>query len=744
VLLTLAGAAQAKPLPGAPPRSPELEARLQAALAKSPSKKNPRTRHRSADGGPIYTNRLILEQSPYLLQHAHNPVNWFSWSDEAFETARKLGRPVLLSVGYSTCHWCHVMEEQSFEDPQIAEYMNRNYIAIKVDREERPDVDEVYMTAIHAMSGRGGWPMTVWLTPNREPFYGGTYFPPRDAGTRPGFLTVLQRLQEAYAQDRLTIGLRAGSIASAIEETLAPAPSVGVPGTDDLKSALAQYKRRYDAANGGLRSRTKFPSSLPIPLLLRAHRRTGDPKLLEMAKKTLDAMRKGGIYDHLGGGFHRYATESTWTVPHFEKMLYDNALLSVIYLEAYQATGDEVYADVVRDVLAYVAREMTSPEGPFYSATDADSEGEEGVFFVWTRKQIQQLIGPELAPLALDAYGVKGRPRFEGTHYVLRRDASIEQLATEHDMQSPEVKSALAQIRQTLLSARTKREPPLLDDKQLVAWNGLMISGFARAGLVLGEPAYVEQGARAARALLEHAQPDGRLARYLMSPARPYGVGLLDDFAFLIAGLIDLFEATSDAVWLESALTLQRELDAHFWDDQAGGYWISPDDGEKLLVRAKPAQDGAIPSGNSIEAMNLLRLYTLTTNEDYRIHAEMTLRAFSETLSEAPTGHSRMLDALDFMLDRPKEILIVTPDGSDGADPYLRELAQVYLPNRVLVSVSEPQARALTAQVPWLENKRALGGAATAYVCEARVCDLPARTTDVFAKQIRKKAEPYP
>ncbi|MCZ6570959.1 MAG: thioredoxin domain-containing protein [Deltaproteobacteria bacterium] len=744
--LVFAGGALADLPPGAAPFPPELEARLAKALETSPSRTQPRTRHRMPDGSPRYTNRLILEQSPYLLQHAHNPVNWFPWGDEAFAQAKQLNRPVLLSVGYSTCHWCHVMEEESFEDPEIAEYMNANYIAIKVDREERPDVDDVYMAAIHAMSGRGGWPMTVWLTPAREPFYGGTYFPPRDSpnGKRRGFLTVLRQLSGFYAQDRLKAGLRASAIAETIREALAPPPSVGVPGSDDIKRALAHYKRRFDAKNGGLSRSRKFPSSLPIVLLLRSYRRTGDAELLQMARKTLDAMRRGGIYDHLGGGFHRYTTESTWTVPHFEKMLYDNALLVVAYLEAFQVTGEEAYAAVARDVLDYVAREMTSPHGAFYSATDADSEGEEGVFFVWTPKQIQEAVGPEHAKLALSAYGLAGkRPNFERTHYVLRRDLSVEELAAAHGMTPSVTASALKEIRAKLYQERAKREPPLLDDKQLVAWNGLMISAFARAGLVLREPRYVEQAARAAAYLLEHARPHGQLARYVRNQ-KPHGTGLLDDYAFLEAGLLDLFEATGDARWLADTRALQRDLDARFFDDEAGGYWISPDDGERLLVRAKPASDGALPSGNSIAVMNLLRLYTLTTDADYQMRAEMCVRVFSDSLHAAPTGHARMLEAVDFMLDRPKEILIVTPEGRDGAEPFLRELAGVYLPNRVLVTVSESEAKALVPEVPWLERKRALRDAPTAYVCEDRVCDLPARSSKVFGEQLRKKPYPYP
>ncbi|MFQ5514923.1 MAG: thioredoxin domain-containing protein [Myxococcota bacterium] len=737
------GSAAAAALPGAPAFPPELQAHLDAALASSSTRENPRTRHRTAEGGPLYTNRLILEQSPYLLQHAHNPVNWYPWGDEAFETARRLGRPVLLSVGYSTCHWCHVMEEKCFEDPTIAEYLNRHYIAIKVDREERPDVDEVYMTAVQALTRSGGWPMTVWLNPDRKPFYGGTYFPPEPAHGRPGFLEVLERLHDVYREQPEKIHERAETIAELIRSALAPEPSVGVPGSAQLQKALAEYRRRFDSEHGGVRSRTKFPSSLPIGLLLRAHRRTGDGDLLDMALQTLDAMRRGGIHDHIAGGFHRYTTEPSWTVPHFEKMLYDNALLAVSYLEAYQTTGDTKWADVVHDILFYVMREMTAPEGSFYSATDADSDGEEGLFFIWTRDELRKTLGPELGKLSIAAYGLDGPPSFEGTHWVLRRDRSLAELARLLDQDPSQVARRLAAAREKLREARARRVPPLLDDKQLVSWNGLMIQAFVRAGLALREPRYVAHGAAAARALLERARPEGRLARYLRG-GTAHGRGLLDDHAFLEAGLLDLFEATGDRTWLEAALALQRELDREFFDDMNGGYWVSPGDFENLLVREKPVQDGALPSGNAYAVMNLLRLYTLTLDEELRVHAEMTLRAFSDLIERAPTGLSRMLDALDFMLDRPKEILIVTPSGRDGAEPFLREFGRVYLPNRVVVVAPEPELPALEPHVPWVEGKKALSGSVTAYVCEERVCDLPARDTKLFARQLRKKARPYP
>ena len=701
----------------------------------------PRTRHLDPDGRPLFTNRLALEQSPYLLQHAHNPVNWYPWGDAAFAAARARGVPVLLSVGYSTCHWCHVMEEESFEDPEIAAYLNRHYVAIKVDREERPDVDAVYMSAVQAATGRGGWPMTVWLNAEREPFFGATYFPPRRRGERPGLLETLERMSGVYSEDPARVARAASGLAKAIAESLAPRPAVGVPDAATLRAGLARYRAGFDPASGGLRGRMKFPGTLPIPILLRADRR-GEPGVRAMALTTLDAMRRGGIYDHVGGGFHRYTTEPSWTVPHFEKMLYDNALLAVAYLEAWQVTGEPAYAALVRDVLDYVAREMTAPSGAFYSATDADSEGEEGRYFVWTREQVREAVGADLAPLALDAYGLDRPANFEGRHWVLRRDVDPATLADARGVETGQLGAELEVVRARLREARGRRVPPLTDDKQLVAWNGLMIQAYARAGLALRDAELIERGALAARALLDGARREGSMARYLRG-GRAYGVGVLDDYAFLEAGLLDLFEASGDVRWLDAATDLQRELDGHFFDESSGGYWLTRDDGERLLARNKPTRDGARPSGNSVAALNLLRLYTLTGVPAYREHAEMTLRAFSDELERSPQSMGRMLEALDYMLDTPLEIAIVTPRSRAEANPFLDELGRTYLPNRVLVVSTEAAVQGLAPRVPVLELKRALDGRTTAFVCEDRVCDLPARSPEVFARQLRKKARPY-
>jgi uncharacterized protein YyaL (SSP411 family) len=462
-----------------------------------------------------------------------------------------------------------------------------------------------------------------------------------------------------------------------------------------------------------------------------------------MARKTLDSMRRGGLRDHVGGGFHRYTVDPAWTVPHFEKMLYDNALLCLAYTSAYQVTGDRVYAEVVRDTLEYLSREMTSPEGMFYAATDADSEGEEGKYFVWTPRQVRVAVGDELAPLALAAYGVTDRGNFEGRRTVLRRDTSETELAARFGIKPEQVRGELQAVRSRLRAFRAKRIAPETDRKQIIAWNGLAISAFARAGLVLREDEFTERGAQAAHAILARGRPEGRLARYLFD-GRPYGRGMLDDHAFLIAALLDLFEATGEGLWLDRAIDLQKDLDRTFFDEEGGGYYRTPIDGEHLLVREKPTDDGAVPSGNSIESLNLLRLYLFTTDETYRIRAEMTLRAFSGLLEESPTAFSRMLEAVDLFTDRPKEILIVTPRSRHEAEPFLGEFVRVYLPNRILVVAPEPEIGALGTKVPLLKAKRALGGKPTAYVCEEQVCDLPARDVSTFSKQIRAKAVPYP
>jgi uncharacterized protein YyaL (SSP411 family) len=733
-------------LPGAPPMPPDVTAQIGQAWLKRDKGYEPRTRHLEPDGTPRYTNRLFLETSPYLGQHAHNPVNWYPWGDEAFETAKKLGRPVFLSIGYSTCHWCHVMEEESFEDEEIAAYLNANYIAVKVDREERPDVDSIYMSAVQSLTGRGGWPMSVWLTPNeRAPFYGGTYFPARDGdrGTRVGFLSLLKRLKNAFDTQPGQIAEQAQRIVGTIRREMQPEHG-GLPGVELLRKAAAHFDRVHDPQWGGRKGRPKFPSSFPVRFLLRYHRRTGEEQVLAMAERTLERMAAGGMYDQAGGGFHRYSVDAEWLVPHFEKMLYDNARLAVDYLEGWQATGREDFAGVTRDILRYVARDMTSPVGAFYSATDADSlnaEGhrEEGFFFTWTPAELRETLGAETSRIVETYYGVKAEGNFEG-RTILHRPNSDADVAKWLGLSVEELRAAVDRARETLYEARKSRPAPIRDEKILAAWNGLMISAFARAGLLLDEPEYTERAQRAATFVLNEMRKDGRLFRSYKDGRARYNA-YLDDYAFMIAGILDLYEATGDALWLREAVKLDTVLQKHYEDREQGGFFVTSDDHETLLVREKPSYDGAVPTGNSVQALNLLRLYELTTDDRYRARAEAAMRAVGKVLNAAPAGLTEMLLAVDFMLDRPKEVIIVTPSGREDAAPLLDRLAGTFLPNRILVVTAEgEQLHAQQELVPLVQAKRALRGEATAYVCVERVCKLPTSDPEVFAKQIAEVA----
>jgi uncharacterized protein YyaL (SSP411 family) len=770
--------ASASALASAPVTSPELRARLrEAARAKGPAYV-PRTRHKDPDGAPTYTNRLVLESSPYLLQHAHNPVDWFPWGDEAFETARRLGRPVLLSIGYSTCHWCHVMEEESFEDDEIAQTINDKYIAIKVDREERPDVDAIYMSAVQSLTGGGGWPMTMWLTPERKPFFGGTYFPARDGdrGTRNGFLGTLKKLRIAYDEEPTRILASADKLAAGIREHLSEgstsatgasaSSAANLPSAETLDAAAAFYRSRFDATYGGMRGAPKFPSTLPTRFLLRdQRRRAGSPEgreSLRMATVTLERMSAGGMHDHVGGGFHRYSTDERWLVPHFEKMLYDNALLGMAYLEGWQVTHRADFADVVKDLLAYVARDMTSPDGAFYSATDADSldprgRREEGWFFTWTPAELEGVLGMQNARIVGAYYGVTKEGNLDGRS-VLHASRAGADVARELGIGEDALHTALHDARAPLLAARARRPPPLRDEKVLTAWNGLMISAHARAALAFGDATYAARAERAADFLLRTLS-NGRDGRLL----RSYKDGIakvdayLDDHAFLIAALLDLHEATGRQRWLEEAVRLDGIVEAHFEDKAAGGFFLVADDHEKLLAREKPSYDGAEPSGSSVETLNLLRLYELTTREPYRVRAERAFAAIAPVVRASPASLNELLLAIDFATDVPKEIVIVTPhtvpadagsaadqhsaaDARSAAEPFLAKLRERYLPNRVLVVVSEGDAlAALERIVPLVGGKTAQHGRATAYVCERRTCELPTTDPDVFAAQITRR-----
>ncbi|MEK6609197.1 MAG: thioredoxin domain-containing protein [Myxococcota bacterium] len=722
------------PLPGAPPLPGETAAKIRAALAAQGPAYRPRTRHVAGDA-PKYTNRLILESSPYLQQHAHNPVNWYAWGDEAFDDARRLGRPVLVSIGYATCHWCHVMEHESFEDEEIARAMNEQYVAVKVDREERPDVDAIYMSAVQQLTGSGGWPLNVFLTSDREPFFGGTYFPPRDGarGARHGWLTVLREIRAQYDGDRLRVAGAAGALTKAVREHLAAAPTPAgapLPSAQSIEATVQHFKRAFDPVHGGVRRAPKFPSNLPVRLLLRYWRRTGDADALHMARFTLRKMAAGGMYDQLGGGFHRYSTDERWLAPHFEKMLYDNALLAVAYAEAHQATGAPEFARVTREVLDYVLREMTSPEGGFYSATDADSEGVEGKFFVWSAAEIRELLGAE-AERFMRHYDVREGGNWDG-YNILNVPAPDE---AEW--------AALAGARAKLLATRARRPPPLRDDKVLASWNGLMISAMAVGGRVLGEPRWIEAGVRAASFVLDRMRHEGRLLRSFRD-GRARLNAYLDDYAFLGQGLLDLYEATFDPRWLREAVALADAVEARYADREHGGWFMTSDDHEKLLAREKPNYDGAEPSGSSVQLLDVLRLHELTSDDRFRQVAERALRSFAPPLAERPVALTEMLLALDWFTDAPREVVLAWPAATEPPETLLAVLRRTFLPNRVLAGAAEgPPLEALAKIVPLVESKRTRGGRPTAYVCVKGACELPTADPAVFEAQL-KKVTPYP
>ena len=730
--------------PGAKPYPKELQLELNKKKEQRGSAYQPRTKHLLDSGTAKYTNRLFLESSPYLLQHAHNPVNWYPWGDEAFATAKKLKRPILLSIGYSTCHWCHVMEEESFEDEEIAKFLNENYIAIKVDREERPDVDSIYMVAVQTMTGRGGWPMTTWLTPDRKPFYGGTYFPARDGdrGIAIGFLTLIKKLKNIYDTQPDQVTEQSQQLANIISSSLSPQASDGqLPSIKILHDAFLYYQSGFDRLYGGRSQAPKFPSDISIRFLLRYQRHTENVEAIEMATLTLKKMAAGGIYDHVGGGFHRYSTDEEWLVPHFEKMLYDNALLSMAYLEAYQLTGDESFLRTTKEILRYVKRDMTSPKGAFYSATDADSlvdnnRREEGYFFTWTAKELDQALGKQTSMIVKSYFAVTDTGNFEDRNILnTPNDGTV--IADKLNISTKKLATIITEAKEKLYKAREKRSHPIRDEKILTAWNGLMISAYARAGLILGEQEYIEHAVMAADFIKTHLIEAGRLFRSYKDDTRKHNA-YLDDYAFYTAATLDLYEATHDIEWLNFAIELDKTLSKHYEDGSHGGFFMTSDDHENLLVREKPYFDGAEPSGNSVAVLNLLRLYEFTSNDSYRKRADKALKSANQILAERPTALSEMLLAVDYYLDNPKEIVIVTPkDKKQDAERFIKEYRASYLPNKILVVLSEGREQINVGKsIPLVKGKLAMQGKTTAYVCEQGVCKLPTTEPNIFSQQI--------
>ncbi|MDQ2715192.1 MAG: thioredoxin domain-containing protein [Chloroflexota bacterium] len=696
-----------------------------------------------------HTNRLINETSPYLLQHAHNPVDWYGWGAEALEKAKGEDRPILLSVGYSACHWCHVMERESFENEEIAEIMNTHFVSIKVDREERPDIDSIYMQAVQAMTQQGGWPMTVFLTPDGRPFYGGTYFPPADRRygpqqVMPGFPRILLSVADAYQNHREDVEEQAEQLADYLKQRSgAPrrreSEPMGGQSLDMLSQASQALSSDFDAVNGGFGHAPKFPNTMGLEFLLRVHqhRLTGGISTqaaqseLEIVEASLRHMANGGIYDHLGGGFHRYSVDAQWLVPHFEKMLYDNALLSRIYQNAYLVTGATFYRHIVEETLDYVVREMTSPEGGFYSTQDADSEGEEGKFFVWTAAQIESALPGEDGALFMLYYGVTAGGNFEGQNILNVPEPDAQRVADKAQVSLERLQEALTRGRETLFALREQRVKPARDEKILTSWNGLMLRSFAEAARHLGRADYLQVATRNAEFLLRELRRAGRMLR-TYKDGRGRLNGYLEDYVFLADGLLALYEASFDARWFAEARSLLDEAIRLFADAENGGFFDTGSDHEELLSRPKDVMDNATPAGNSVAAAVLLRLGAFTGEESYRQRADDYLRSISAAMVQYPQAFGHVLGALDFALSPVKELAVIGDPQNAGTLPLLDEVNRRYLPNSVIACAAADAPEAGQA-IPLLAERPQKDGEATAYVCQNFACLAPVNTAEDLA-----------
>jgi len=659
------------------------------------------------------SNHLAGSLSPYLLQHAHNPVDWFPWGEAALAKARAEQKPIFLSIGYSACHWCHVMERESFENPAVAEVLNAHFVSIKVDREERPDLDDLYMDAVQTLTGRGGWPMSVWLTPDLEPFYGGTYFPPEPRGGMPGFIPLLRRIAEVWREDRDGVVGQAGSLAAELRRQAAVEPGTELPGRAALDAALAQLRATFDPRWGGFGPAPKFPQSMAVELLLAR----GSTEDRAMALRTLDAMWEGGMYDHLGGGFARYSVDGQWLVPHFEKMLYDNAQLACAYLAAFQATGEARYAEVARGTLDYLLRDLRDAQGGFHSSEDADCEGEEGKFYVFTPAEVREALGEADGDRFCAAFGITDGGNFEHGASVVHR------FSCAREAKLPEEEDR--RLRARLLQWRDRRVRPGKDDKVLAAWNGLALSALARGSQVLGEVRYLDAARDCAAFLRRELWRDGHLLR-VWRQGQAHTRGFLEDHSAVVEGLVDLYEAGFDPAWLGWAESLAEGLLARFQDTAGGGFFSTEAGQDDLLFRQKPGFDNAIPGGNTLAARALLRLSRHLQREDLRLAAEGTLRCFAPWMERAPRAFLGLLGVLDLALHEPVEVAISGDPGSPAVRAMLAEVHRRLLPGRVL-SVSGDQL------LPLHEDRPASEHGPFAFVCQGRTCARPVTTPTELA-----------
>ncbi len=678
---------------------------------------------------PHFTNALIYEKSPYLLQHAHNPVNWYAWNDATFAKAAEEGKPVFLSIGYATCHWCHVMERESFENVDIADYLNEHYISIKVDREERPDIDAIYMRVCQAMTGHGGWPLTIMMTPDKKPFFAGTYFPPDNHQNRPGFPHILQQIHHAWKNEREKIEESCTAILEHFADNKAAYGMALPPTINDL--AFQRYEQTFDPQYGGFGTQPKFPSPQNLLFLLRYHKRTGNGAALAMVEQTLRAMRKGGIFDHIGFGFHRYSTDREWLLPHFEKMLYDQAMLALAYLETHQVTGGEpFYEQVAEEIFTYVLRDMTSPDGGFYSAEDADSEGHEGKFYVWSNEELVTVLGADDAALFAAAYNCSADGNFHDEasgsqtgENIPHLRLSLEDFAKSHSIDRYELRARLSGMRERLFAHREARIHPLKDDKILTDWNGLMIAAFAVGGRVLDNALYTQAAERSLEFILDKMTVEKEGTKRLLHRYRAGDAAIpafLDDYAFLANGAFELYQTTFNVKHLQTALMLADEMIRLFCDHTSGGFHFSASDNETLIMQTKEAYDGAIPSGNSIAASVLARLGKLTSNKTYQEIAERTIQRFASGIQSYPTGFAQMLMANDFLLGTTQEIIIAGRTNDGEIHTMLRLAAEHYVPHALLAFNHDPQELGRFVEQAAYQTSR--NNEATAYICENFVC----------------------
>ncbi|MBW7998137.1 MAG: thioredoxin domain-containing protein [Candidatus Glassbacteria bacterium] len=685
-------------------------------------------------GGAAKFNRLKDSTSPYLQQHASNPVDWYPWGEEAFEKARAEDKPVFLSIGYSTCHWCHVMAHESFEDSAVAAMMNETFVSIKVDREERPDIDKVYMSVCQLLTGQGGWPLTVIMTPEKIPFFAGTYFPKNGRFGRIGMTELVPRIAELWRTSRDDLEQDARKVADALREASAARGAAADLTADVLEQAFEALATRFDTTFGGFGEAPKFPTPHNIYFLLRWWKRSGSGQALAMAEQTLEAMRRGGIYDHVGFGFHRYSTDRHWLVPHFEKMLYDQALIAIACLETWQATGREIFAETARGIFTYVLRDLRSPEGAFYSAEDADSEGEEGRFYLWKYEELEKLLEPEELELVEKVWGVTA----EGNYHeeaggrrtgdnVLHMSAGYAALADELGVTEKNLRRRLEEIRGILYEARAQRVRPGLDNKVLADWNALMAAALARGAVLLGEDEYAGAAAGAVDFILERmTAPDGRLFHRWAGG----GAGVtatLDDYAFLVWALLELYEADFNPGRLHAAKKLTEQMLEHYWDSESGGFYFTADDSEELLVRQRELYDGATPSGNSVAALNLLKLARITGDERFAERAEQIGGAFGGHVRNSPAAFTQFLCALDFATGPSHEVVVASGDDRDGGLEMARRLQRPFAPNKVVLLGGDA---ALEEIAPFTGQMGPLEGKPAAYVCVDYACELPTTDTD--------------